>query len=440
MRTALCLCVILAVICSGLGHEGDDHHHGKGHGKGKGHGERHGHGHHHGHKHEHGHHHRDNGKNLSQLHRLVKLGNSEFAFRLYKNLTTQPGSQGKNVFFSPMSVTLALASLSIGARGQTHQQLFSGLGFNNTLLTQQAVDEAFKTIITVARNGSSGDMGIGGALFIKDGVVVNPEFLGALEEFYLSDSFNIDFTKTATATDTINTFVGKKTYGKIDKLVTDLDPSTVMYLLSYIYLKGKWEVPFDPKDTREDDFRINDQSTVKVQMMFVESHFSSYYDREISTTVLRLKFNNTHTMILALPEKGLDTLEEVICKDHVSKWRKWMQAKRYKVAIPKFSIKTSYSLKDVLSGMGMEDMFTDVADFSGISESQKMKVSEVVHQATLDVDELGATAAAATGVGIVPLSLNRAPLLKFDRPFMVLVVDSVTDSILFMGKIVDPTK
>lgn len=367
----------------------------------------------------------------------MKKGNAEFAFHLYKQLATS-NNQSKNVFFSPFSVTLALAALSVGARGQTHQQLFSGLGFNNTLLTQQMVDQAFQTLLTIPRHKSTVDMAIGAALYLHDTLKVSPDFLGTLKQFYLSEGFNIDFTKTTEATDAINKFVEDKTGGKIDKLVKDLDPTTVMYLISYIYYKGKWKTPFDPTDTKEQMFHLDDQTDVQVQMMHVEDKFSTYYDQEISTTILHLNYDDSNSMILALPEKGLDSLERVICKDHVTKWRRWKKTREYKLAIPKFSIKTSYSLKDVLSGMGMEDMFTDAADLSGISESLKMKVSEVVHQATIDVDEVGATAAAATGVGFMPLSFRYVPELRFDRPFMVLVIDSVTDNILFMGKIVNP--
>lgn len=366
------------------------------------------------------------------------MGNTEFAFNLFKHLTAQPDTQGKNVFFSPMSVTLALAALSEGAGGQTHRQLFNGLGFNSTVLTQEEVSEAFETLLSTARNSS--DMNIGGALFVKDDFKINPNFLESLKEFYLSEGFSIDFTKSAEATNTINKHVGENTGGKINNLVKDLDPSTVMYLLSYIYYKGKWKVPFDPKDTKEGTFQVNDQTTVNVQMMLLEDTFRSYYDQEISTTVLHLNYNDSNAMILALPEKGLTTLEGVICKDHLTKWRKWMKPKKYMIAIPKFSIETSYSLQNILNEMGMTDMFTDRANFSGIAEGLKVKVSEVVHKATLDVDEFGTTAAAATGANIVPLSFQRIPFLKFDRPFMVLIFDTVTNSIVFMGRIVDPTK
>eukprot|EP00064_Thunnus_orientalis_P008230 superscaffoldBa00000965_g8253 len=157
----------------------------------------------------------------------------------------------------------------------------------------------------------------------------------------------------------------------------------------------------------------------------------------INTSVLHLPFNNSYSMLLLLPD-DMATLENVICPSHVTKWLKWMKSRTYDVYIPKFSIKTSYSLKDMLIEMGMTDMFGDRADLSGISEGQKLLVSEVVQKAALDVDEAGATAAAATGIEITLMSFRHIPVLKFNRPFMVLITEHSTENIVFMGKIINP--
>ncbi|XP_021476736.2 alpha-1-antitrypsin isoform X2 [Oncorhynchus mykiss] len=445
MRTALCLWIVMAVLCPGevKGHKGHggDHHQGQGldqdhdHGRDNNHDHDHRRDHEHRRDHNHGHHHPEPGDNGTKP---VIQGNGGFAFSLYKQLVVQPDNQGKNLFFSPLSVSLALAALSVGARGQTHQQLFAGLGFNSSLLTQEQVDQAFQTILTQLNQKNGVDLSIGSALFLHNTFKPHPEFLKDMKRFYLSEGFTVDFTNTAEAIDTINKYVGGKTRGKIDKLVKDLDPSTVMYLLSYIYFKGKWEIPFDSKDTKEDTFHVDDNTTVPVQMMSVKKRFSVYYDQEISTSILQLHYNESVSMMLALPEKGLASLEEAIGQNHITKWHRWMKAREYQVYVPKMSVTTTYSLKDVLSGMGMPDIFSNGADFSGISEDLKVAVSEVAHHASLDVDEAGATAAAATGVVLMPLSFRSTPVLKFNRPFMVIVMDQETKSILFMGKIINP--
>ncbi|XP_020324759.1 alpha-1-antitrypsin-like protein CM55-ST [Oncorhynchus kisutch] len=486
MRTALCLWIVMGVLCPGevRGHKGNggDRHHGHsrdhggdrdhsdrrdrehgdrrdhgrdhdhgdrpdhGHGRNHDHGDRRDHGHgrdhdhgdrrDHGHGRDHGHHHHHEPSDNST--KPVIQGNLEFAYSLYNQLVAQPDNQGKNVFFSPLSVSLALAALSVGAKGQTHQQLFTVLGFNSSLLTQEQVDQAFQTILTQLNQKIDVNLTVGSALFMQNTFTPHPEFLEDLKRFYLSEGVTVDFTNTAKAIDTINTYVGDKTKGKIDKLVKDLDPTTVMYLLSYIYFKGKWEIPFNPADTKEDTFHVDENTTVPVQMMSMMKRFSVYYDQEISTSILHLRYNDSVSMMLVLPEKGLASLDEVICLNHITKWHRWKKAREYHVYVPKLSITTTYSLKDILSGIGMPDIFSDRADFSGISEELKVAVSEVVQQASLDVDEAGVTTAAATGVVLMPLSSRHTHVLKFDHPFMVFVMDRETKNILFMGKIINP--
>ncbi|TDH13379.1 hypothetical protein EPR50_G00056770 [Perca flavescens] len=160
----------------------------------------------------------------------------------------------------------------------------------------------------------------------------------------------------------------------------------------------------------------------------------------MNTKFLQLPFNSSYSMLLMLPDV-MATLENGISPNHVTKWLKAMiRPRRYNVYIPKFSIKTSYNLNDVLSEMGMTDMFGGRANLTGISEGLRLAVSEVVHQATLDVDETGAEASAATGIGIRRSAFPApVPVLKFNRPFMVIIAERNTEKFLFLGKIINPT-
>ncbi|XP_023146531.2 alpha-1-antitrypsin homolog [Amphiprion ocellaris] len=409
MRAALCVWILSAVVCVGRG----DHH--VGHAMGG----------------------QDTAVDGSDSSvSLLTSANQDFAFRLYKKLVAHADSQGKNIFFSPASVSVALAALSVGARGETHRQLFGGLGFNNSQLTQENVDRAFHTLLE--KSVTNEDTNAGTAVFVDNRFKAEPDFLEVLKQSYFAEGFNVDFTKTTDSANTINKYVSDKTNGKIEKLVESLDPNTVMYLISYIYFKGKWENPFDAELTKEDIFNVNENTKVPVQMMNMEDSFDIYYDQAINTSVLHLPFNGSYSMLLVLPD-DMTVLENVICPAHVTKWLKWMKSRRYDIFVPKFSIKSSYTLNDVLIQMGMTDMFGDRADLSGISAGQKLAVSDVVHQATLDVDEAGATAAAATGIGITLMSFQHIPVLKFNRPFMAVITERATNEILFMGKIINPT-
>ncbi|XP_061116616.1 alpha-1-antitrypsin-like protein CM55-SI [Conger conger] len=365
--------------------------------------------------------------------------NLDFAFRLYKHVSAQPDSQSKNVFFSPLSVSVALAALSVGARGKTHQQLFEGLGFNSSEITTEEVNQAFQHIHHNLNEKTDVDLSLGNALFIGQDFKSRPEFLESMKRCYESEGFSTDFSKPEEAKEQINKYVNEKTKGKISELVQNVDPLTVLYLINYIYFKGKWEIPFDRFETRKQNFHVDDETTVSVPMMHKEEDFHVYHDEDISTHVLQLHYNESVSMMLVLPEKGLRGLEEVVCKNHLKKWIASVKKKVYQVYVPKLSLKTSYELKEILSEMGITDIFGDTADLTGISEEGKLAVSKAIHKATLDVDETGTTATATTGFGSYQILRSyQSPILRFDRPFMIFVLNGETRSILFMGKIVNP--
>ncbi|XP_038136974.1 serine protease inhibitor 2.1-like isoform X2 [Cyprinodon tularosa] len=369
----------------------------------------------------------DSDNNLS----LVTSANKDFAFRLYKKLSDHSDSQGKNIFFSPASISAALAALSVGARGETHQQLFSALGYSSSQLAQTDVDQAFRTLLANLTKGS--------AVFVDKLFKPKPEFLDVLKQSYSAEGFSVDFLNSTEAANTINQYVSDKTNGKINKLVESLDPNTVMYLLSYIYYKGEWEIPFVSLCTREDDFNVEENKKVRVQMMTMEEDVSTYIDQEIHTSVLHLPLRNLYSMLLLLPD-NMTMLENNISPAHVNKWMKSMELRVWNIFVPKFSIKTSSKLNDVLKGMGITDVFGDQANLSGLAEEKNLLVSEVVHQATLDVNEAGVSAAAVTGIRYVNYSGIEGPIpeLKFNRPFMVIITERNAENILFIGKIVNP--
>ncbi|XP_037537083.1 serpin A3-1, partial [Nematolebias whitei] len=206
-----------------------------------------------------------------------------------------------------------------------------------------------------------------------------------------------------------------------------------LYLLNYIYYKGKWPIGFDPALTKLDEFTVDENEKVPVQMMKIEKHFYTF-DDEIGTLVLHLPFSNSFSMLLLMPD-NMTTLENMISPTHVIEWLKVTESRDCGIYIPKFSIKTSYTLNDVLKEMGMTDVF-DHANLSGISKEHNLTVSEVVHRAALDVDEEGASAAAATGNVVFDSCLKQD--LKFNSPFMFMIVERSTETILFMGKISNP--
>jgi len=221
MRAVLSIWVLSAVVCLG---QADHHHHG---------------GHDHSHDgHDDHHHHNESDHSVNNVE-LVSAANMDFATRLYRKLAAQADLQGKNIIFSPISVSLALAALSVGARGETHRQIFTGLGFNSSFLTQADVNKAFQSLLTELNGDSHRNLSAGTAMFVEETFKPRPQYLQAVKESYLADGFSVDFSNTSESVDTVNNYVAEKTHGKIEKLVEDLDPATVMYLVSYMYFKGK---------------------------------------------------------------------------------------------------------------------------------------------------------------------------------------------------------
>ncbi|XP_062873821.1 plasma serine protease inhibitor-like [Trichomycterus rosablanca] len=361
--------------------------------------------------------------------------NSDFSFRLYKSIAS--GARSENVFFSPLSVSMALAALSLGAGGETHHQLLSGLGLNSSVFTCEEMHQSFLDLLKNLNQNTEVNLEVGTAVYIHESFKPHPEFLQKMKRFYLSDGFSVDFTKTTETADQMNAYVSEKTHGKISNFIKDLDPRTIMYLLSYIYFKGKWATQFDPKMTKKDVFHVDEETNVPVEMMYMKDKFQGYYDRELSAHALRLDYKDSFSMILVLPDKNLTAVEEALSLHHITRWNTWMQKREYNIYVPKLSLKTSYSLKNILIEMGMKDMFTPKANLTGISD-QNLFISEAVHEATLDVDEAGATAAAVTGISFMPLSFHFTETLKFNRPFIIFITDQITKNILFMGKIVNP--
>ncbi|XP_042310795.1 alpha-1-antiproteinase-like [Sceloporus undulatus] len=214
--------------------------------------------------------------------------------------------------------------------------------------------------------------------------------------------------------------------------------TTVIVMVNYIFFKGSWEKPFDPAMTTERDFFVDHETTVKVPMMHRLGWFHYYFDAELSCTVLQLDYNGTATAFFVLPEAGKSKeLDKAISIGVLTKWAERVRRHTANVYLPKFNISASYDLEEPLSKMGITDIFSDHADLSGIT-GESLKVSKITHKAALTVDERGTEAAAATAVEIIPMSLP--PTIEFNHPFHMLMYDEVTNSTLFIGKIVDPTK
>ncbi|KAJ8356481.1 hypothetical protein SKAU_G00192750 [Synaphobranchus kaupii] len=376
------------------------------------------------------------GKGEKACHRLAPH-NANFAFALYKQMAARVEAESKNVFFSPLGIATTLSLLAIGSKGDTHQQLFQALGYNQ--LTTAQVNEAYEHLQhMLAHSQEELKLDKGSAVVLQDGFKPLQKFLDDAKHYYQAQGFTVDFKKPEEAVQAINKFIAEKTDNKISDLLSSVQSDTLMVLLNYIYFRGKWEKPFDVKNTGKADFKVDENTTVSVDMMKRLGRYSYYYDRENHTSVLMLPYKGNASMMILLPCEGkMKDLEAILSKEYIKHWQDNLYRIVVDLEMPKFSVSGSYSLKEYLREMGVVSVFSDAADLSGISEDVGLKLSKVSHKAVLSVDEKGTEAAAATAAEMIPMSLPDT--VSLNRPFLLLILEESTQSILFMGKIVNPT-
>lgn len=381
----------------------------------------------------------DNGTQVDSL-TLASI-NTDFAFSLYKKLALK--NPDKNVVFSPLSISAALAVLSLGAKGNSMEEILEGLKFNLTETPEADIHRGFGHLLQrLSRPRDQIQISTGNALFIEKHFQVLAEFQEKARALYQAEAFTADFQQPREAKKLINDYVSKQTQGKISELISGLDKKTSMVLVNYIYFKGKWKVPFDPRDTFKSEFYSGKRRPVKVPMMKLEDLTTPYVrDEELKCTVVELKYTGNASALFILPDQG--KMEQVEASLQPEILRRWKDSLRPSVIdelyLPKFSVSTDYSLEGVLPELGIKEVFSTHADLSGITGDKDLRVSQVVHKAVLDVAETGTEAAAATGVKFIPMSAKLDPLIiAFDRPFLMIISDTETEMAPFLAKIFNP--
>ncbi|XP_038607856.1 kallistatin-like [Tachyglossus aculeatus] len=383
-------------------------------------------------------------KELLPYHQ-VATSNADFAFRLYKQLISE--RPDKNILLSPLSISTTLAMLSLGARSTTLTQILEGLRFNLTQISEREIHEGFRHILRkINLHDHNFKTHLGNSLFLDERLTPMEEFLEGIKELYAAEAFLTDFQDAAGAEKQINDHVRKETHGKIVDLVRGLERNSAMLLVNYIYFKAKWQKAFDVKQTTEQDFFVNEKTVVRIPMMKQKDVYHYYfYDKWLSCSVLRMDYKGNASAFFILPDVGkMREVEDSLQAEMLMRWDRsfkrssWF-SRKLELYFPKFSISGQYELEKILPHLGLQDLFTEEADFSGITEQSRLRVSKGVHKAVLDIGEEGTEASAATSTGTVFLSAPKITrTVLFNRPFLVAIVSTDTQSLLFLGKVVNP--
>jgi serine protease inhibitor len=365
-------------------------------------------------------------------------GNTAFAFDLYARLKTAEG----NVFFSPYSISTCLAMVYGGARQATEKQISQVLHFDKGADQIGASFGELQKQLKDAQQKGGVQLDIANGLWAEKEHAFLPAFLENAKRFYEANVTQVDFrTHADAATSAINSWVSERTQKKIPRLFEPgmLNAQTRMALVNAIYFKGKWANTFSKDRTADAPFRMAGGSSVTVPMMSQTSRFR--YSAQDDLQLLEMPYGGGLSMVILLPAEieGLDKLDVSPAK--LSSWLAAAHLQKVNVFMPRFRLETQYQLNQTLDGMGMRDAFTAAADFSGMDGKRDLYLSIVVHKAFVEVNEEGTEAAAATGAGISLTSAQlTTPTFRADHPFLFLIRETTSGSILFLGKLAAPAK
>ncbi|NXO19691.1 ALST protein, partial [Cisticola juncidis] len=258
---------------------------------------------------------------------FVKLvfSNADFAFSFYKLVASE--AKDKNIFFSPISISTSFAMLALGAKAVTLTQIMEGLAFNLKKTQEQEIHEGFCQLLHMLnRSDSELQLSLGSAIFIEETLKPLQKFLDDVKSFYESEVFSTDFNNSVGAESQINSYIEEKTNGKIVKLVENLDPLTAMVLVNYVFFKAHWEKPFNTAQTKQEDFFVDEKTTVKVDMMYRKGYYRNYFDEELSCWLVQIPYSGGAAALFVLPDEGkMKQVEDALLKRTVTKWEKSLQ-------------------------------------------------------------------------------------------------------------------
>ncbi|MCO6040280.1 serpin family protein [Thermococcus alcaliphilus] len=365
---------------------------------------------------------------------IVEAVNS-FAFDLYKELAKDEG----NLFFSPFSIETALAMAYEGASGKTAEEMERVLYLPEDNDTRWV---GFRYLILSLKSpeGSSFILRSANALWVQRDHPISEKYLWVVGEFYLGEAREVDFQGDPQgAAKEINAWVENQTSGRIRNIVSDLSPMRRLVITNAIYFKANWSSRFEASNTRNETFHAPNE-TVIVPMMHQTGRFPYFENDDLQA--LELPYEGERlSMLIILPRKGkFEKVEGNLSVQFVENILENMHEEKVKVALPKFRFEASYKLRDVLMDMGMKSAFL-VPDFEGISNDGNLAISEVIHKSFISVAENGTEAAAATAVTLTlaaPSGVEKPKVFKADHPFIFLIYDRESDTILFMGRLANP--
>ncbi|KAM7368460.1 hypothetical protein PAMP_014674 [Pampus punctatissimus] len=359
--------------------------------------------------------------------------NVDFAAQLYRAVA---GRTDDNVLLSPLALSAALTALSSAAAGPAAEQLLLGLGL--TGLDPESIPDLFQSLRGADSEG-------GGAVNLQQGSVaifpaqsfqVSPAYLDLVQKFG-GKVHSLKYTEPQDAADTINRWAQKQTVDKVQDLVTNLDPQTQLLLATAVSFQTEFNPSFNSSVTQDERFFVDKYHVVMAPMMLRADKYFLAYDRLLKVGVLKLPMADGLAMLVVLPDEEVDitAVEEEVTGKKIRTWIRQLKKTKLEVQLPRFLFERSYSLSNILQTLNITQVFHDTADISGMGEAKGPTLTQVFHTSVITVDESGGV----LGGGVsTPSSLP--PRLTVNRPFLFIIYEPASGSVLLMGRVVDPTK
>nr|XP_003416302.2 serpin I2 [Loxodonta africana] len=377
----------------------------------------------------------------SQASRPLAQRNTEFAVDLYQAICL---SHKNNVIFSPFGTTLALGMVQLGARGKAQHQIRQILKLreNSTGEEFSMLKSFFSAILEKKQEFT---FNLANALYLQEGFTVKEEYLHSNKEFFQSAIKLLDFQDAKACAETISTWVESKTDGKIKDMFSgeEFGPLTRLVLVNALYFKGDWKQKFRKEDTQLMNFTKKDGSAVKIPMMkaLLRTKYGYFSESSMNYQVLELPYKgNEFSLIIILPAENvnIEEVEKLITAHQILKLLSEIHEEEVEVSLPRFKIEQKLDFKEALYSLNLTEIFSSGCDLSGITDSSEVYVSQVMQKNFLEINEDGSEAATSTGIHVpVIMSLATKQFIA-NRPFLFLMKNNRTESILFMGRVTNP--
>ena len=366
---------------------------------------------------------------------LIEADN-RFAFKLFQEINEQEGD--KNIFISPLSVAMALGMTYNGAAGTTQEAMEQALELQG--MTLENVNQAYRGLIDLLRDlDPRVEFLLANSIWYRHTMTFEQDFLDRNQQFFDAEVTGLDFGDPS-ASQTINGWVNDHTNGKIQEIVPGQIPADIiMYLINAVYFKGDWTYQFDKSRTQDASFTLVNGAQTTVDMMSQNGEIEIGLTWQDGVFVADLPYGGeAYSMTILLPESAeeIHALVEELTQDNWDTWIAGLEPNEISVSMPKFTLEYEITLNEVLEALGMGIAFTGGADFTRMYGPGGIWIDEVKHKTFVDVDEEGTEAAAVTSVS---MTLSAPSSFVVDRPFLFVIRERLSGSILFMGKMMDPT-